>query len=153
MNLSELKGTQIISGRKINDVKTIISLIEIRLNALKTMTSVSENEIDFSTIKVPISASGYTEANLTLFRIYKEGNLVIDKQKEELKISWIVKLDTLYTLALSIAFVSLIFSSFVINLLFALVVGVVVFFAVVFAGIIIIMLAINDLISSCVYKK
>lgn len=117
------------------------------------MTSVSENEIDFSTIKVPISASGYTEANLTLFRIYKEGNIVIDKQKEELKISWIVKLDTLYTLALSIAFVSLIFSSFVINLLFALVVGVVVFFAVVFAGIIIIMLAINDLISSCVYKK
>lgn len=152
MKLSELKGTQIISGRGINDVKTTMSSIERKLNKLKARTSITENKIDFSTIKITIPASGYDDAGVTLLRIYKEGNIIIDKMDAELRIAWTVKLDTLYAMALSIAFVSLMISSFVLELFFSIVVGITVFFAVVFTGIIIIMLAMNDLISLSTYK-
>jgi len=153
MNLLELSNTLTITEREINGIPLIKSKIESKLNALKARTNVSENEIDFSTIKVPRSASGYTEANLTLFRIYKEGKIVIVKQKEELKISWIVKLDTLYTLALSIAFVLSIFSSFVIELVFSMIIGIAVFLATVFIGVLFILSAMNELVLSSVFKK
>lgn len=87
MNLFELCNTLTITERKINGIPLITEKIEFQLNALKARTIVSENKIDFSTIKIPISASGYSEANLTLFRIYKEGNIIIDKHEEKLKIT------------------------------------------------------------------
>jgi hypothetical protein len=153
MNLFELRNSLTITERKINGIPLIKSKIESQLNALKARTNVSENEIDFSTIKVPRSASGYTEANLTLFRIYKEGKIVIVKQKEELKISWTVKLDTLYVLALSIAFISFAFSIFVTELVFSMIIGIAFFLATVFIGILFILSAMNELVLSSVYKK
>ena len=146
MNLSELKNTLTITEGRINSVSQIKANIESRLNALKARTTVSENKIDFSTVKITMPASGYTETNPTLFRIYKEGNIIIEKQKESLKISWTVKLDTLYALALSIAFVSLIITSLVTELVFAIIIGIAVFFATVFIGVLFILSAMNELV-------
>lgn len=153
MNLSELKNTLTITEGRINSVPQIKANIESKLNALKARTTVSENKIDFSTVKITMPASGYTETNPTLFRIYKEGNIIIDKQKELLKIAWTVKLDTLYVLAASIASLSLIITSFVTLFVFSFIIGIAVFLAIVFIGVIFIVGAMNDLVMSCVYKS
>ncbi len=153
MRWNELSNTLTITERKINGIPLIKAKIESQLNALKARTNVSENKIDFSTIKITIPASGYTEANLTLFRIYKEGNIIIDKQKESLKITWTVKLDTLYALALSIAFISLIITSIVTQLIFSFIIGIAVFFTLVFFGALFILSSMNELILSSVYNN
>jgi len=152
MNLSELKGIQTISGRKINDVKTTISSINKKLQTIELITIISGNKIEFSSKKITISTRRFEDSN-TLFRIYKEGSIVVEKQNEELKISWTVKLETLYALAFSIGIVSLIFSSFVIEFPFALFIGVAVSIAVLFMGIIIIMQAMDELISTSAFEK
>jgi hypothetical protein len=152
MNLFELRNTLTIAERKINGIPLIKAKIESQLNALKARTNVSENIIDFKTIRVH-AISGYTETNPILLRIYKEGNIIIEKQKESLKISWTVKLDTLYALALSIAFVSLIITSLVTELVFAIIIGIAVFLATVFIGVLFILSAMNELVLSSVYKK
>lgn len=152
MRLPELNNTLTITDGKINDINTIKLKMESQLNALKARTSVSENVIDFKTIRVH-AISGYTETNPILLRIYKEGKIIIDKQEAELKITWTVKLDTLYVLALSIGFVSLIFSSLVIELVFSIFVGIAVFFMLVFIGMLFILSSINELILSSVYKN
>lgn len=152
MNLFELRNTLTITERKINGIPLIKTDIESQLNALKARTNVSENVIDFKTISVQV-VPGYTETNPTLLRIYKEGNIVIDKQKESLKITWTVKLDTLYALALSIAFFSLIITSFAIELVFSIIFGIAVFFTLVFIGVLFILSSMNELVLSSVYKK
>ena len=152
MRLNELSNTLTITESKINGIPLIKAKIESQLNALKARTNVSENGIVFKTINV-VSLSGYRETNLILFRIYKEGSIVIDKQKESLKITWTVKLDTLYALALSIAFISLIITSFVTELVFSMIIGIAVFFALVFIGVLFILTSMNELVLSCVYKK
>ena len=152
MKLNELSNSLIITERKINGIPLIKAKIESQLNALKARTNVSENEIDFKTISVLVGP-GNKETNPILLRIYKEGNIVIDKQGESLKITWTVKLDTLYALALSIAFLLIIITGFTIGLVFSLIVGTAVFLAAVFIGIIFILSSMNDLILSSVYKK
>lgn len=141
-----------ISGRKTNDVKTTISSINKKLQAFESITMMTGNKVDFSAKKITISTRRFEDSN-TLFRIYKEGSIVVEKQNEELKISWTVKLETLYALVFSIGVVSLIFSSFVIEFPFALFIGVVVCLAVLFMGIIIIMQAMDEIISTSAYKK
>lgn len=152
MKLNELSNTLTITERKINDINTIKSKIESQLNGLKARTNVSENVIVFKTINI-LALSGYIETNPILFRIYKEGNIIVDKQKESLKITWTVKLDTLYVLALSIAFLSLIFTSFVIGLVFSIIFGLAVFFTLVFIGVLFILSSMNELVLSSVYKN
>jgi hypothetical protein len=152
MNLFELHSTLTITERKINEIPLIKAKIESQLNALKARTYISENVIDFKTISM-LAFSGYTETNPILLRFYKEGNIVIDKQKESLKFVWTVKLDSLYAIALSFAFISLIFSSFAIEFIFSIIVGITVFLLVVFVGVIFILSSMNDLILSSVYEK
>jgi len=152
MKWNELSNTLTITERKINGIPLIKARIESQLNALKARTSVSENIIDFKTIRVH-AISGYTETNPILLRIYKEGKIIIDKQKAELKITWTVKLDTLYVLALSIAFISLIITSIVTQLIFSFIIGIAVFFAVVFIGVLFILSSMNELVLASVCKE
>jgi hypothetical protein len=152
MKFNELSNTLTITEREINGIPLIKAKIESQLNALKARTNVSENIIDFKTIRVH-AISGYTETNPILLRIYKEGNIIIEKQKESLIITWKVKLDTLYALALSIAFVLLIITSLVTELVFAIIIGIAVFFATVFIGVLFILSAMNELVLSNVFKK
>lgn len=152
MNLSELKNTLTITDGRIHSVPQIKSNLESKLNALKARTDVSENVIAFKTISI-LAGPGHNEANPILLRIYKEGNITIDKQKDSLKISWIVKLDTLYALAASIAFLSLLITSFATLFVFSFIISIAVFLATVFIGVIFILGAMNDLVLSCVYKS
>lgn len=152
MNLFGLRNTLTITERRINGVPLIKEKIESQLNALKARTNVSENVIEFKTINVT-ALSGYVETNPILLRFYKEGNVIIDKQKDEVKVTWSVKLDTLYAISLSIGFVSLIFSSFIIEFVFSMIIGIAVFFATVFIGVLFILSAMNELVLSSVYEK
>jgi len=152
MNLFELHNSLTIAERKINGIPLIKTKIESQLNALKARTNVSENKIDFKTIKI-LLGPGYTEANPILLRIYKEGSIGIDKQGDSLKITWTVKLDTLYAMALSIAFISLIITSIATQLIFSFIIGIAVFFAVVFIGVLFILATMNELVLSSVFNK
>jgi hypothetical protein len=152
MNLFELRNTLTIKERRINGIPLIKTNIESQLNALKARTNVSENVIDFKTIPILYGTTN-PETNPILLRIYKEGRIIIDKQKELLIIGWSVKLDTLYAVALSIASILTIVSSFVTVLVYSIIFGIAIFLAVAFAGIIYIRLTMDNLIISSVYRK
>jgi hypothetical protein len=95
MNFFELRGTVIITERKINDINTIKSKMESQLNLVKARTNFNDNVITFSTLKfyVPI---GNKWDRIDSLRIIKEGRIGINKESHSLKISWFVKLDSLY---------------------------------------------------------
>ncbi len=154
MNFFELRGTSIITERKINDISTIKSKMESRLNSMKARTYVSGNVIEFKTISI-LSVSGYIETNPILFRIYKEGNIIIDKQKEELKISWTVKLDSLYFFALCCSVIAGTAISLYANaeLVISVGSGILFFLMFVFIGIVLIKAQLDDLINSSVYRN
>jgi len=154
MNFFELRGTSIITERKVNDINTIKSKIESRLNSMKTRTCVSGNMIEFKTISI-LSVTGYIETNPILFRIYKEGSIIINKQKEELKIIWTVKLDSLYFLALCCSIVAATAISLYANteLIISVSIGILFFLMFVFIGIVLIKSQLDDLINSCVFRN
>lgn len=152
MNFFELRGTSIITERKINDINTIKSKMESRLNSMKARTYVSGNVIEFKTISI-LSISGYIETNLILFRIYKEGNISIDKQKEGLKISWTVKLDSLYFLALCCSVVLGTIAIISTELVISVSIVIMFFLMFVFIGIMLIKSQLDDLIDSSVYRN
>jgi hypothetical protein len=153
MKLPELQGTLLITERRINDLNTIKSKIQSRLNSMKARTYVTNGVIHFVTIST-MSLTGYMETNHLLFRIYKEGSIAVDKDVNELKITWFVRLDTLLILAfcsssmlgvflyfpMILGFVGSILSSFGFFLLF------------VFLGTQFIKYKITELIESCVYR-
>lgn len=152
MRWNELSNTLTITERKINGIPLIKAKIESQLNALKARTNVSENVIVFKTISV-IPLSGHIETNPILFRIYKEGYIIIDKHKESLKITWTVKLGTLYALAMSIAFILLIISSFAIELVFSIIFGIAVFFTLVLIGVLFILSSMNELVLASIHNN
>jgi hypothetical protein len=98
MKLLELHDTLIFSKKNINDLNTIKSKIQSRLNSIKARTNVTNGVIHFITIST-MSLTGYMETNHLLFRIYKEGTVAFDRNGNELKIKWSVRLDTLLILA------------------------------------------------------
>lgn len=153
MKFSELEGKLIITERKINDLETIKSRIESQLNALKIRTVMSNNVITFKTITIPISRTGYPLTSLILFRVYKEGALVFEKQKHSLKISWKVKLDSLYFLALIPSLLIGMISGFNAGIVIALSFGFAFFLVFVFLGICSIRYKMTRLIYSCVYRN
>lgn len=100
MNLLELHDKLFITERKINDLNTIKSKIESKLHDLKAKTIIVDNVITFKTVHVTIpSGFGYRFSNITLLRIYKDGSIIIEKQKNSLLIKWIVNLKNLFYLA------------------------------------------------------
>ncbi len=154
MNLFELRGTSIITERKINDISTIKSKMESRLNNLKARTIINENVIEFKTIQI-ILGTGYINTNPILLRLYKEGNIVIDKQSRSLKITWTVKLDSLYFLALCWSIVAGTVVSLYVNtgLVISVCNGILFFLMFVFIGIVLIKIQLDNLINSSVYRN
>lgn len=153
MKFSKLEETLIITEKKINDLETIKSRIESQLNTLQIRTVVSDNVITFKTIAIPISRTGYPLTSLILFRVYKEGALVFEKQKHSLKIIWNVKLDSLYFLALIPSLLIGMISGFNAGIVVALFFGIAFFLVFVFLGILFIKYKITRLIYSCVYRN
>jgi hypothetical protein len=152
MNLFELHGTEIITESKINDINTIKSKIESRLNSMKARTYVSDNVITFSTLKFYVPSGSLKDRRDSL-RIIKEGCIDISKESQSLKISWTVKLDSLYFLALCGSIVSGIVASLSSDAVISVGIGIIYFLGIVFAGIVLIKVQLNGLINSSVYKK
>jgi len=152
MNFFELHGTSIITERKVNDINTIKSKMETRLNSMKARTYVSDNVITFSTLKfyVPL---GNKWDRINSLRIIKEGRVGINKESHLLKISWSVKLDSLYFLAISCSVVVGIIACINTELVISLSIGIMFFLMFVFIGIVLIKAQLNDLINSCVYRN
>ena len=154
MNLFELRGTEIITESKINDINTIKSKIESRLNSMKARTYVSDNVITFSTLKFYVPSGSLKDRRDSL-RIIKEGCIDISKEIQSLKISWTVKLDSLYFLALCGSIVSGITVRLYANteLVISLCIGIMFFMMFTFIGIVLIKVQLDDLINSSVYLK
>lgn len=154
MNFFELRGTVTITERKINDINIIKSKMESRLNNLKARTIISENVIEFKTIQI-ILGTGYINTNPILLRLYKEGNIVIEKQSRSLKITWTVKLDSLYFLALCCSVVAGTAISLYANteLVISVSSGILFFLMFVFIGIVLIKIQVEELINSSVYRN
>lgn len=152
MNLFELHGTEIITESKINDINTIKSKIESRLNSMKARTYVSDNVITFSTLKFYVPSGSLKDRRDSL-RIIKEGCIDISKESQSLKISWTVKLDSLYFLALCGSIVSGIVASLSSDAVISVGIGIIYFLGIVFAGIVLIKVQLNGLINSSVYQN
>jgi hypothetical protein len=154
MNFFELCGTSIITERKINDINTIKSKMETRLNSMKARTYVSDNVITFSTLKFYVPSGSLRDRNDSL-RIIKEGWIEINKGSHSLNIGWSVKLDSLYFLALCCSIVAGTVVSLYANteLIISVSIGILFFLMFVFIGIVLIKAQLNDLINSCVYRN
>lgn len=152
MNFFELRGTSIITERKINDINTIKSKMESRLNSMKARTDVSDNVITFSTLKsyVPL---GNKWDRIDSLRIIKEGRIGINKESHSLKINWTVRLDSLYFFSLCCSVIVGIFASISTELVISVSTGVMFFLMFVFIGIVFIKAQLNDLINSSVYRN
>jgi hypothetical protein len=154
MNLLELRGTSIITERKINDINTIKSKMESRLNSMKARTYISDNVITFSTLKFYVPSGSLRDRNDSL-RIIKEGKIDINKESRSLSISWTVKLDSLYFLALCCSIVAATVIRLYENteLVISIITGILFFLMFVFIGIVLIKAQLNDLINSSVYRN
>jgi hypothetical protein len=156
MRLSELSGTLIISirERERNSIPIIKTKIEAQLNALKARTIITENVITFKTINI-ILATRRFDTNIILLRIYKEGQIVIDKEGKKLKICWAVKLDTLYIVALFSSIMAGLTASLYasVNLVSSVSFGIVFFLVFIFLGILLIKYKLTELIETSVYRK
>jgi hypothetical protein len=119
---------------------------------MKARTYVSDNIITFSTLKFYVPSGSLKDRRDSL-RIIKEGCIDISKESQSLKISWTVKLDSLYFLALCGSIVSGIVASLSSDAVISVGIGIIYFLGIVFAGIVLIKVQLNGLINSSVYKK
>jgi len=154
MNFFELRGIEIITERKINDLNTIKSKMESRLNSMKARTYVSDNVITFSTLKFYVPSGSLRDRKNSL-RIIKEGKIDINKESHSLNVCWSVKLDSLYFLAFCCSVVAATAVSLYGNteLVISVSIGIMFFLMFVFIGIVLIKAQLNDLINSCVYRN
>jgi len=154
MKFLEVSDTLNITERKINSISTIKSKIESQLNARKIRSVLTDNVIAFKTINI-LLVTGYIETNHVLLRVYKEGKIIIDKEGSSLKISWSVKLDTLYFMALWFSTLLFIITYLYckIELIYALSISLSFFLMLIFLGIQFIKYKLTDMIYSCVYPN
>jgi hypothetical protein len=156
MKLPELHGTLLIKERKINHINTIKSKIESQLHGLKARTETIDNAITFETIKISMNSGyGYKSSNIKLLRIYKDGHIDIEKQRNSIQISWSVKLIDLYFIALCTSVVLGLIVNFTMDVVsvFVMALCIVFFLLFVFLGTLYIKYKITDLIESSVYPN
>ena len=154
MNLFELHGTVIITERKINDINTIISKMETRLNALNAQITKMDNGVAFSRSKLH-SKSGTLITRYESLGFMREGKVDLFKESHSLKISWTVKLDSLYFFSLCCSIVGATLISLYENteLVISVCFGIMLFLMFAFIGIVLIKVQLDDLINSSVYRN
>jgi len=154
MNFFELRGTSIITERKINDINTIKAKMESQLTALNARITKVDNGITFSRSKLH-STLGTLITRYESLGFMREGEIDISKETHSLKVSWIVKLDSLYFFALCCSIVVDTVISLYANteLVITVSTGILFFLMFVFIGIVLIKAQLNDLINSCVYRN
>ncbi len=152
MDFFELRGKLIITERKINDINTIISKMETRLNALNARITKMDNGVTFSRSKLH-SKLGTLITRYESLGFMREGKVDFFKESHSLKISWTVKLDSLYFFSLCCSIVAATLISLYENteLVITVSIGILFFLMFVFIGIVFIKAQLNDLINSSVY--
>jgi hypothetical protein len=154
MNFFELSGTSIISERKINDINTIKSKMESRLLDLNARITKVDNGLTFSRSKL-YSQLGILITKNESLGFMREGKVDFLKESHSLKISWAVKLDSLYFFSLCCSIVTGTAISLYANteLVISVSIGIMFFLMFVFIGIVLIKVQLNDLINSSVYRN
>jgi len=154
MRFTELSDTLSITEIKINSIPIIKSKIESKLNAWKARTIITDNVITFKTINIILGTRDIA-TNPILLRVYKEGKIIINKVGSTLKISWSVKLDTLYSISLCFSAIIFIIAYLFgkIELVYALSISLAVFLMLVFMGILLIKYKLTEMIYYCVYPN
>jgi|JFJP01.1.fsa_nt_gi hypothetical protein len=153
MKWNELSNTLIITERKVNDINTIKSKMESQLLNLNARITKINNGLTFSRSKLYSQGTLMTKNESLGFM--REGEIVINKESHSLKISWTVKLDSLYFFALCCSFVAGTVISLYANteLVISVSTGILFFLMFVFIGIVLIKVQLNDLINSSVYRN
>jgi len=152
MNFFELRGTVIIIERKINDINTIKSKMESQLIDLNARITKVDSGLTFSRSKL-YSQLGILITKTESLGFMREGKVDFFKESHSLKISWTVKLDTLYFFSLCCSIVAGLIASISAELAFAVGFGIFFFWMVVFIGIVLIKAQLKDLINSSVYRN
>ncbi|HZL10697.1 MAG TPA: hypothetical protein VFC65_11925 [Prolixibacteraceae bacterium] len=154
MKIFVLQETLIITEKKINDIKRIKSQIESQLITYNARTFISENAITFSTFKSS-AQSGALMDRTELLKIMKEGSISLTQESQTLKISWSVKLDSLYFIVILISIVAGISTSLYLNtaLVISVSFGIILFLILLFTGIQYIKYQMNEIISISIYRQ
>jgi len=149
----ELRGTSIITERKINDINTIKSKMESRLLDLNARITKVDNGLTFSRSK--LYSKGTLMTKYESLGFMREGKIDVNKESHSLKISWTVKLDSLYFFSLCCSIVAGIISSLFANteLVISVSTGIMFFLMFILIGIVLIKAQLNDLINSSVYRN
>ena len=154
MKFLELSNTLNITERKINSISIIKSKIESHLHAWLARTNLTDTVITFKNTIFNSGTSVYIP-RYKLLEIIREGKIVLEKQRSSLRISWVVKLDTLYFMALCFSAILFIITHSYCNieLIYAFSISLAFFLLMVFLGIQLIKYRLTDMIYSCVYPK
>jgi hypothetical protein len=152
MNLFEIQETLIITERKINELNTIKTKLKSRLLDLNARITEDENMVIFSRSKL-YSTFGTLMSRYESLGFMREGKVVIYKESHSIKISWAVKLDSLYFFAFFSSVIAGMIASFSIEIILVFCIGIIFFLSIVFAGIVFIKVQMNELILSSVYKN
>lgn len=152
MKIFETHDTLIVSDRKINEVKTIISRIELQLNQFKTKSDTTDKGLSFSSRNCYV-VSGSQYSRIDSLRIIKEGWIEIDKEGSSLKINWSVRLENLYFVAFCFSFFLGLFSVFYTELVVTICFVLFFFLMYVVLGILFIKYKMSDIILLSVVSK
>ena len=154
MNLFVLHGTSIITERKINDINTIKLKMESRLLDLNARITKVDNGLTFSRRKL------YSQLGILITRneslgFMREGKVDFFKESHFLKISWTVKLDSLYFFSLCCSIIAGTVVSLYANteLVLSICIGILFCLMFVFIGIVLIKIQVEELINSSVYRN
>lgn len=153
MNFFELRGTVIITERKVNDINAIKLKMETRLLDLNARITKVDNGLTFSRSK--LYSQGTLMTRYESLGFMREGGIDINKESHSLKISWTVKLDSLYFFSLCWSIVAGIVISLFANteLVISVSTGILFFLMFILIGIVLIKAQLNDLINSSVYRN
>jgi hypothetical protein len=152
MRLLELISKVRIPESQIHDINDLRTNIESELSALDLRNDFNENIITFKMINF-IAISGNQSTNLQMFRIIKEGEIILLKKEDFYEIISKIKLDSLYFIAFcfSILISFLIRFNFKIEIILLILIGISIFILLIIFGIIIIKQRIKRIIDISVY--
>ena len=154
MKWNELSNTLTITERKINGIPLIKAKIESQLLDLNARITKVDNGLTFSRSKL-YSQLGILITKNESLGFMREGKVDFFKESHSLKISWTVKLDSLYFFSLCCSIVAGTVVSLYANteLVISLSIGILFFLMFVFIGIVLIKIQVDELINSSVYRN
>ena len=149
MSILKLRKLKQIALTEEDSVEVIKYKYSKLLNIFGFRTGTESYGISFKRKIITITHSG--ENRVDAMKIFRDGNIYISAENNQLNVNWSVKLDSLYFLSSLISIVVGFMTSFFLNfqLFFSIITGLTVFVILNIIGILIINLKINEINNTC----